>query len=301
MQCPSCQSEMVVVTTKNKRAIVDSCQSCKGLWLDHGELRAFNVSADILKAFQTSGLGKLSPSKRECPCCHVNMMEGEMPLTTTKLDQCQKCLGIFLDKGELSELANAQVQAKPLRTAAPSQRKMSAKRYKLPEKVLRILDQDEEVVWCDKPNALLFFLMSVVRFLVLASGMLFFLILDATKTETPTDLAHMISPLALKGFILFNIVVIGFMWLRYANIIYVISNKRTILCSGIFGTDLQSIDHNRVIDMLVNVSPLDNFFDTGSITLHTASSDVAMGPGKRLANIPAPYAVYKNLKALTYR
>jgi Zn-finger nucleic acid-binding protein/membrane protein YdbS with pleckstrin-like domain len=300
MQCPNCQSEMVVVTTKNKRAIVDSCQSCKGLWLDSGELRAFNVPADILNAFQTSGFSKVSPSKRECPCCHVNMMVIEMPSTSTQIDQCQKCLGLFLDKGELSELANAQVHPKPLRTAAPSLGKMSAKRYKLPEKVLKIIDRDEEVLWCDKPNASLFFLMSAGQIFVILP-LLLFLILDTQKSDMTSDLRYFLSPQVLKPFILFNIAVIVFLWLKYSNIIYVITNKRTILFAGIFGTDLQSIDHKRVVDFSVNVNPLDNLFGTGSISLHTASADVPIRPGKKLANIPDPYSVYKKLKALTYR
>ena len=37
-QCPQCKKEMQSLTYNQSKVVIDKCQSCKGVWLNHGEL-----------------------------------------------------------------------------------------------------------------------------------------------------------------------------------------------------------------------------------------------------------------------
>lgn len=38
--CPRCSVKMMSLTYQTSRVIIDECQSCRGIWLDHGEFQA---------------------------------------------------------------------------------------------------------------------------------------------------------------------------------------------------------------------------------------------------------------------
>jgi Zn-finger nucleic acid-binding protein len=85
---------------------VDLCPRCGGLWLDHGETEriARKMPADIdkLKRLLAARPGP-PPIPTEltahCPACTGGLRE--LPLGSIHVDYCTRCMGVFLDRGEL--------------------------------------------------------------------------------------------------------------------------------------------------------------------------------------------------------
>lgn len=83
---------------KGTRVEVDHCPSCSGYWFDDGEL--------------TSVLGPVAPKRVEipsnarrneaklCPRCETPLSWFCFPGTTTVVDACERCHGIWMDGGE---------------------------------------------------------------------------------------------------------------------------------------------------------------------------------------------------------
>ncbi len=85
---------------------LDFCFSCKGCWLDAGELGLILTGApdrpDDLK------LEKASKGKRRCPRCGSRMLVGPAPATGVEVDACPAGHGFWLDAGELEQIVQAR-------------------------------------------------------------------------------------------------------------------------------------------------------------------------------------------------
>lgn len=127
MLCPRCNRALrpALEDTPSGRIEVDYCPGCRGIWFDRGELEA------LLSRVQSSSfslhLGNLAAStteptegQRRCPRHPVQRMvqreltpqaAGRMIFTrgepVVRIDQCPDCLGLWLDGGELHEIAAA--------------------------------------------------------------------------------------------------------------------------------------------------------------------------------------------------
>jgi len=44
-----------------------------------------------------------------CPVCNIPMQTKIFPISQVEIDECPKCKGIFLDKGELQEILGADI------------------------------------------------------------------------------------------------------------------------------------------------------------------------------------------------
>lgn len=102
MRCPECYTVFLTEKkTPNGKVTLDVCERCGGVWFDRGELH------DVLDA--TEKKPRVPPdaeaSKRSCPRCRKPMRVFDYPETFVKVDVCEGCGGIWLDKGELKELA----------------------------------------------------------------------------------------------------------------------------------------------------------------------------------------------------
>lgn len=99
MDCPVCKEPMVVL--EYDEVEVDYCLSCKGLWLDAGELEL--LTGDPPAAFKQAPPTKEKP--RRCPICRGKMTQsiagGPDPVT---LDQCSAGHGLWFDEGELERV-----------------------------------------------------------------------------------------------------------------------------------------------------------------------------------------------------
>jgi Zn-finger nucleic acid-binding protein len=112
MICPKCGGSLT--PREVGEVVVGQCDSCQGIWLDLGELRA-------VIAFQRQhperGLAATLPAAAArrnevtgpCPRCGG---EGNMTRLTSLedaslvVDSCPVCYGIWLDGGELQRLMN---------------------------------------------------------------------------------------------------------------------------------------------------------------------------------------------------
>ena len=101
------------------------------------------------------------------------------------------------------------------------------------------------------------------------------------------------------------IVVSPLLWqlIRYKNTEYMITNKRLITSTGVFGVDTRFVALERIQEVYVNIGVIDKIFGTGSIIAVTAAF-VPVGTidqGRTLvrpafAMVGAPYKVERFLQ-----
>lgn len=101
--CPKCSHQMEEM--KFAGIDLDSCPFCMGCWLD---------AEEVSQMTRSRGNNKLkvelkSPNQSElnCPRCRPaqTMKVGpHVDIPTLQLDQCPKCGGVWLDRGELTTL-----------------------------------------------------------------------------------------------------------------------------------------------------------------------------------------------------
>jgi len=131
MLCPVCKEDMFVL--EFEQVEIDFCFTCKGVWLDSGELeiigqRAGAFGGELLRALeekQPLGVGQASAPaggkaaviadanvhptrKRRCPVCRRRLVqvhvETEPPIV---VDRCPRGHGLWFDRGELSAVVAA--------------------------------------------------------------------------------------------------------------------------------------------------------------------------------------------------
>jgi uncharacterized protein len=109
MICPVCKKDMLVVEYHNVE--LDFCNSCKGVWLDSGELELLLKShgLDVAKTFLDGILGAAEAAttekKRDCPICRRKMKKtaiGEEP--PVLIDMCRDEHGLWFDGGEITQV-----------------------------------------------------------------------------------------------------------------------------------------------------------------------------------------------------
>ena len=105
MNCPVCSEAMVVLELHEVE--VDHCVTCKGIWLDSGELELLleggkNKEA-TLASFEKDKHG--FARKKKCPECRARMeivwCGGDKKIC---LDKCPKNHGLWFDGGELRQI-----------------------------------------------------------------------------------------------------------------------------------------------------------------------------------------------------
>ena len=94
---------------------IDVCPMCMGIWFDSSELDKVLGST---KSFEEMAyLSKSLGENIQCPSCH-EMMEYSTIQNTT-IDFCRKCEGVWLDAGELTDLAGHLPEEKMTEKNAP--------------------------------------------------------------------------------------------------------------------------------------------------------------------------------------
>ena len=106
MDCPICKNEPMIVLELNEVEI-DYCLSCKGIWLDAGELELLLDSStetiEFLNSFTIDD--KTKEKKLKCPICNKKMEKilviGDKKV---RIDKCKANHGIWFDSGELEDI-----------------------------------------------------------------------------------------------------------------------------------------------------------------------------------------------------
>lgn len=106
MDCPVCKKPMIVLELEAIE--VDHCLTCKGVWLDAGELELLLESAskkdEVLNSFDVDN--KTQEVKRKCPICFKKMDKILCGVERKVLiDKCRNNDGLWFDLGELRKIA----------------------------------------------------------------------------------------------------------------------------------------------------------------------------------------------------
>lgn len=106
MNCAVCSNPMI--TLELDQVETDYCLTCRGIWLDKGELE--QLLGDTLQAQQVLQSFQIAQdckeSLRRCPICGKKMEKvlAGPESKTTLLDRCKKGHGLWFDSGELGSV-----------------------------------------------------------------------------------------------------------------------------------------------------------------------------------------------------
>lgn len=89
-----------------------------------------------------------------------------------------------------------------------------------------------------------------------------------------------------------------------AQVEYALADRRVYHSSGIFGTDVSSLELREISNLAVSVNPVENLLGLGTIRL---TPDTGTGSGRRrrtvagyrLKHIKDPYALYNRIKKVS--
>lgn len=109
MHCPVCK------TKKLEKALlygveVDYCPKCYGLWFEEDELQWAKDEKDRELRWLDIDLWKdiaqfrVSPQKKFCPADRMPLYEVHYADSVVKVDVCNVCKGIWLDRGEFKDI-----------------------------------------------------------------------------------------------------------------------------------------------------------------------------------------------------
>lgn len=153
-----------------------------------------------------------------------------------------------------------------------------------------ILDDNENILWQEKP----YFLLFIFNFSHLLTGfgaLLLYVIFGSDHLTVLNDIAQYIL-------LVYFLAPIIYLTAVYPNTFYAITNRRVIFRGGFFGVDYSSIDYDAIQTAAVNVNPLEKIFRVGTIQIYSGQrnhkgTDVA----QNICAIPFPYETYKKMKS----
>lgn len=127
--CPKCKAQMRELHyVKGSDLAVDTCEGCEGVWLDGGEIgeaRALAEAQDLPKLRLLRSMWDLRRSVRGiskgCPKCEGKVENFKVDERMT-LDLCDKCHGLWFDKGEIKEYFELERDIPDLQAALASAR-----------------------------------------------------------------------------------------------------------------------------------------------------------------------------------
>lgn len=99
-QCPRCRGALH--DTRRRGLPVETCKDCGGTWFDAGEL---TVVLGVARRLKLSEGQRTELSCIKCP--NAKLVELAYPRTEVLVDSCPDCRAIWLDGGELEQLAKA--------------------------------------------------------------------------------------------------------------------------------------------------------------------------------------------------
>jgi len=99
----------------SQNAYVDACETCRGIWLDSGELERIQDARERDYSARLQDITTIADAYEEarqerlpelsCPSCGASMVPREYGYCSQILiDACPECRGIWLDRGELEAL-----------------------------------------------------------------------------------------------------------------------------------------------------------------------------------------------------
>lgn len=100
--CPKCPYTAMDEVDSGLGFAIDECPECGGRWYDLGELEKASKDPEKFRAAAQSGPMRPRSSDRLCPRCKKAMVNGGMINELLRVDTCESCRGIWLDKHEIT-------------------------------------------------------------------------------------------------------------------------------------------------------------------------------------------------------
>lgn len=158
MICPNCKTKLE--KTIFYKVEIDYCPFCLGIFFEEDELRQAKdekdkelswVDVDLWKEEEKF---KISPSQKLCPKCEIPLYEVEYDVSGIKVDVCNLCHGIWLDRGEFKEIieylkkkANYDIENHPLRSFLEEVKEVFIGPESFKEEVLDVLTLIKLLSW----------------------------------------------------------------------------------------------------------------------------------------------------------
>ncbi|MFT5134907.1 MAG: Zn-finger nucleic acid-binding protein/uncharacterized protein YxjI [Gammaproteobacteria bacterium] len=104
LKCPDCKNSLKSVHYEGVR--VHLCMSCKGFFLKPKELKQIQETQELEVSMDMTPPSRSGDKiLRMCPSCDTGMAKRKYgKVSSTIIDLCEKCKGIWLDKGELERI-----------------------------------------------------------------------------------------------------------------------------------------------------------------------------------------------------
>lgn len=171
------------------------------------------------------------------------------------------------------------------------------------DETVKVLNQDERVIWKGHPKFLPY-ISKLFVFLIFA--VLFLLLFLSPKTH----FVAISQSTAVTGWWVVVVGTVLYTLLSYKNIWYLITDKRVILQRGLIGRDFDIADYDKFESADLHIGIIDKIFGTGSIRIYAgrlvyhSGSQYSRGGTENapfvMANIGDPYTVFELLKKTSF-
>ena len=108
MECPVDKTELEPAILVD--VDVDVCPKCLGIWFDEDELRQAKDKRDPkldwvdIDLWRDTKKFDVSRGRQICPVCRMPLYEVQYDNSKVRIDVCNLCKGIWLDKGEFKKI-----------------------------------------------------------------------------------------------------------------------------------------------------------------------------------------------------
>jgi hypothetical protein len=165
-----------------------------------------------------------------------------------------------------------------------------------------VKDDDEEIVWTDKPK----FIPYAITGLAAGIGILIFVAYYFLMTSNVTSNDNSFGNIS-KWFVAIPIIFFAWSFLQkifsFSNTSYAMTNKRVMMRTGFIGTDFKSIDYDKISDIEVTVNVVERAFNVGTIKFFSGRTQTDEGTTTKLYDrweaIPNVYEVFKKIKQVS--
>jgi hypothetical protein len=163
-----------------------------------------------------------------------------------------------------------------------------------------VKDNDEEILWSDKPIFIPYIFSGLgAGLFTLAFGIIWLLVSINFKSDEGTNASPFfwlfgLIPLLQGLYVFLNRL------FSFSNTAYAYSNKRVMMRTGFIGTDFKTIDYDKISDIEVTVNIIERAYNVGTIRFFSGRTQTDEGNTTKLYDtwtaISNPYEVFKMVK-----
>lgn len=110
MTCPNCKLELKKIIFHNIE--IDYCPQCLGIWFQKDELRQAKDNRDKelnwldVDLWRDQKQLQVAKTEKQCPACGSPLYTVDYGQSGVRVEVCNRCNGIWLERGEFKEIIN---------------------------------------------------------------------------------------------------------------------------------------------------------------------------------------------------